>query len=65
MADEGRRDADAGGAGPGSSGLLVVIVGHRVAAWSWAGDQWYVGVDTGNVAVYSGVDVSLGPISLS
>ena len=44
-------------------GLLVIIVaGIGVAAWTWAADQWYVGIDTGNVAVYTGVDVSLGPI---
>ena len=56
----------AGGAGPGWWALLVIIVaGIGVAAWSWAADQWYVGIDTGNVAVYTGVDVSLGPISLS
>ena len=27
--------------------LLVVVVGAGIAAWQWASDQWYVGVDEG------------------
>ena len=45
--------------------LLAVLVGGVLGAKTWAADQWYVGVDNGNVAIYSGVDVSLGPIGLS
>ena len=45
--------------------LIAVLAGGVVAAKAWTADQWYVGVDNGNVAIYSGVDVSLGPIALS
>ncbi|HYN75029.1 MAG TPA: protein phosphatase 2C domain-containing protein [Candidatus Limnocylindria bacterium] len=47
-------------------GLLVVIglIGSAFA-WRWSQDQWYVGVDNGVVAVYSGVDLTVGPVSLS
>ncbi len=52
-------------------GLLAVLVLVAVLAAgvlmlrNWASDQWYVGVDNGRVAVYSGVDVSIGPLGLS
>lgn len=45
--------------------LVIVVVGAGFAAWRWSQDQWYVGVDNGNVAVFSGLDVSLGPLSLN
>ncbi len=45
--------------------LLVVVLGAGVAAWRWSQDQWYVGVDNGNVAIFSGLDVSLGPMTLN
>lgn len=45
--------------------LAVLVVAALLAARAWAMDQWYVGVDNGAVAVYSGLDVSVGPVSLS
>jgi GTP pyrophosphokinase len=36
-----------------------------VATAAWARGQWYVGTDSGYVAVYNGVPGSLGPVSLS
>ncbi len=45
--------------------LVVLLIGGGIAARAWAQDQWYVGVDSGVVAVYSGVDISVGPISFS
>ncbi len=45
--------------------FVLLIAAGAFAARSWASDQWYVGVDNGNVAIYSGVDLTLGPLSLS
>ena len=46
---------------------LLVVIGliGSAFAWRWSQDQWYVGVDNGVVAVYSGVDLTVGPVSLS
>jgi PPM family protein phosphatase len=45
--------------------LAVLLIGGGLGARAWAQDQWYVGVDSGVVAIYSGVDISVGPISFS
>lgn len=46
--------------------VVLVIVGMLVAATSWLGSQWYVGVnDSGTVSVYRGVPQSLFGFPLS
>lgn len=47
-------------------GLLVVLVAVvTFLGYVWTQTQYYVGEDDGEVAIYSGVSQSLGPISLS
>ena len=46
-------------------GVVVILVGTLLATLTWARGQWYVGNDGGYVAIYNGVNGSLGPISLS
>lgn len=47
-------------------GLLVVLVGVvTFLGYVWTQTQYYVGDDDGEVAIYSGVSQSLGPITLS
>lgn len=43
----------------------ILLVGGGYAAWSWTQAQFYVGVNDGRVAVFKGVDQTLGPIELS
>ena len=43
----------------------ILLVGGGYAAWSWSQAQVYVGVNDGRVAVFKGVDQTLGPIELS
>ena len=46
--------------------LLVVLVGVvAFLGYVWTQTQYYVGEDAGEVAIYSGVSQSLGPITLS
>jgi protein phosphatase len=46
--------------------VVLVLVGILIAATSWLGSQWYVGVnDGGTVAVYRGVPQSLFGFPLS
>jgi protein phosphatase len=44
---------------------VLVLVGASFAVRALVDDQWYVGDDNGMVTVFSGVDVSIGPFSLS
>ena len=50
-----------------SAFVIIVIVGVLVAATSWLGSQWYVGISAANgtVAVYRGVPQSLFGFPLS
>lgn len=45
--------------------VMVLIAGGIWATLSWVNSQYYVGEADGKVAIYRGVDQSLGPISLS
>jgi protein phosphatase len=44
---------------------VALLVGLLAITMTWARGQWYVGSDSGYVAIYNGVPGSLGPISLS
>jgi serine/threonine protein phosphatase PrpC len=44
--------------------LLAVLVGGGYGLWSWTQAQYFVGADGGQVAVYRGVNSSLGPVHL-
>ncbi|MCL6422483.1 protein phosphatase 2C domain-containing protein [Brachybacterium sp. JHP9] len=47
-------------------GLLgAVIIGGLWAAYAWSQQQYYVGADGANVAIFKGLPQDLGPISLS
>ncbi|MGN5734004.1 PP2C family protein-serine/threonine phosphatase [Arthrobacter psychrochitiniphilus] len=43
----------------------MAIVAGSWAAYAWTQTQYFVGVNSGNVAIFQGVSQSLGPISLS
>lgn len=43
----------------------ILLVGGGYAAYSWSQTQFYVGVNDGRVAVFKGVDQTLGPLDLS
>jgi serine/threonine protein phosphatase PrpC len=45
--------------------LLIVLAGGTYAAWAWSQQQLFVATDQGKVAVFRGVDQTLGPIALS
>lgn len=45
--------------------VLAVLGVGAYAAWAWSQRQFYVGVDSGRVAIFRGVSQSLGPIQLS
>lgn len=67
LADEGSRSRTARilrGIGI-SLVAVILLVGGGYAAWSWSQAQVYVGVNDGRVAVFKGVDQTLGPIELS
>lgn len=67
LADEGPRSRTAKVLRVVGVGLLAVIllVGGGYAAYSWSQAQFYVGVSDGRVAVFKGVDQTLGPFELS
>lgn len=44
---------------------LAVIVAVGAAGFRWSQSQYYVGVDSGYVAVYRGIPQRLGPVELS
>ncbi|WP_353509995.1 protein phosphatase 2C domain-containing protein, partial [Intrasporangium sp.] len=45
--------------------VLVVLVGGGYAAWSWSQQQFFVGADSGQVAIFRGVATAIGPVDLS
>jgi protein phosphatase len=51
--------------GAAAAAIVALLVGLLAITLTWAGGQWYVGSDSGYVAIYNGVPGSLGPISLS
>lgn len=67
LADEGPRSRTAKIVRGAVVALLaaVFLVGGGYAAWSWSQAQFYVGVNDGRVAVFKGVDQTLGPWDLS
>ncbi|OFE14177.1 serine/threonine protein phosphatase [Humibacillus sp. DSM 29435] len=67
LAEETRRGAAARIARRTIGGLVVLAVlgVGAYAAWTWSQRQFFVGVDSGRVAIFRGVSQSLGPISLS
>lgn len=48
-----------------SAMALVVLVGGGYAAWTWSQRQFFIGTDSGYVAVYRGLTQDVGPVSLS
>ncbi|KGN30073.1 serine/threonine protein phosphatase [Knoellia sinensis KCTC 19936] len=67
LADEAPRSRAASIARAIGATLLaaIILVAGGYAAWSWSQSQFYVGVDDGRVAVFRGVDQTLGPVELS
>jgi PPM family protein phosphatase len=45
--------------------LLLVIIGGGYAAWRYTQTQYYVGTDSGQVAIYRGVNQNVAGLSLS
>jgi serine/threonine protein phosphatase PrpC len=45
--------------------LLIVIIGGAYAGWRYTQDQYYVGTDGSNVAIYQGVNQSVLGVNLS
>lgn len=45
--------------------IAVLVVGAVWAGLTWVNNQYYVGVNEGKVAIYRGVDQSLGPLHLN
>ena len=45
--------------------VLLVLVGGGYAAWSWSQQQFFVGADSGQVAIFRGVATAIGPVDLS
>jgi protein phosphatase len=43
---------------------LILFAGLFVAN-TWLNSQWYVGTESGNVAIFQGIDQQIGPISFS
>jgi PPM family protein phosphatase len=44
--------------------LLVLVAGAGYGLWRWTQAQYFVGADGGQVAVYRGVNASVGPLHL-
>jgi protein phosphatase len=44
---------------------VALVVGLLAITMTWARGQWYVGNDGGYVAIFNGVNGSIGPVSLS
>ncbi|MDN5768718.1 MAG: protein phosphatase 2C domain-containing protein [Humibacillus sp.] len=67
LAEQSRRGTAARIARRTIGGLVVVVVlgVGAYAAWAWSQRQFYVGADSGRVAIFRGVSQSLGPIQLS
>ncbi len=45
--------------------VLAVVAGGLYGAWVWSQQQYYVGADGGDVAIFRGLDSDVGPIELS
>jgi protein phosphatase len=45
--------------------LLIVIIGAGYAAWRYTQSQYYVGEDTGHVAIFRGINQNLAGLKLS
>ncbi len=45
--------------------VLAVLGGGGYAAYAWSQDQYYVGADGTDVAIYRGLPQDIGPVSLS
>ena len=45
--------------------VIAIIVAAIIAAYNWTQSHYYVGDDNGSVAIYRGVQQSIGPIDLS
>ncbi len=45
--------------------VLAIVAGGLYGAWVWSQQQYYVGVDGDDVAIYQGLASDLGPIELS
>jgi len=43
---------------------LILFAGIFLAN-TWLNSQWYVGTESGNVAIFQGIDQQIGPISFS
>ncbi len=48
-----------------AAATAIVLVGSGYAGYQWTQRQFYLGTDTGYVAVYQGVAQTLGPVHLS
>ncbi len=45
--------------------VAVILLGGGFAAWSWSQQQFFVGADNGQVAIFHGVASEIGPVDLS
>ncbi|WP_432572254.1 Stp1/IreP family PP2C-type Ser/Thr phosphatase [Kineococcus sp. SYSU DK005] len=45
--------------------LLLLLAGGAWAGWRWSQQQYFVGVDGGNVALFRGLTQDVGPVSTS
>jgi serine/threonine protein phosphatase PrpC len=45
--------------------ILAVLGAGAYAAWSWSQQQYYVGADGQDVAIYRGLPQDIGPVSMS
>ena len=48
----------------GLTALLLVVLGGGYGLWRWTQTQYFVGADGGQVAVYRGINSSIGPLHL-
>ena len=67
LADDPRRTLRSKRLRRGLLGLVVAVIllGGGFAAWSWSQQQFFVGADNGQVAIFRGVASDIGPVDLS
>lgn len=67
LAEDPRRSSRSRGLRRGVATLVVaaILVGGGYAAWSWSQQQFYVGADSGQVAIFRGVAGEVGPLDFS
>lgn len=67
LADDPRRTLRSKRLRHGLLGLVVAVIllGGGFAAWSWSQQQFFVGADNGQVAIFRGVASDIGPVDLS